>query len=78
MRDRFTEAELELQDKSPFVCASCGHPQDISKTQQKTTTATGSGVHDRFTEAVMEEAEKSAFVCESCGHKQKTQGKTKH
>ncbi len=76
MRDRFTEAELELQDKSPFVCVSCGHPHDIAKIGK--TYKTGSGVHDRFTDAVLEEAEKNAFVCESCGHKQDMPRNTRH
>lgn len=76
MRDRFTEAELELQDKSPFICVSCGHPHDIAKTGQ--TYKTGTAVHDRFSEAVLEESEKNAFVCESCGLKQPIPDKTRH
>lgn len=76
MRDRFTEAEMELQDKSPFVCVSCGHPHDIARVAK--TWKTDTGYHDRFSEAVTEEAEKSAFTCESCGMKQEIPKRVKH
>ena len=69
MRDQFTEAELELQDKSPFICSRCGHPHDITKSQT-TANNPASGVHDRFSDAVMEESERSAFVCEKCNLEQ--------
>lgn len=66
MRDRFTEALEELQQKSPFECVSCTH-HDIT-TGREQTAAEGHGVRDRFSEAVEESGEKSAFVCESCRH----------
>ncbi len=70
MTDRLTEALRELREKSPFVCTSCGHPADISKSNKRSSAKTNTGFHDRFTDAAREEGEKSAFVCESCGHRQ--------
>ena len=70
MSDRFTEAVKELQDKSPFVCSSCGHPHDISKVREQVLIKTDPAYHDEFSEAVEEEAEKTAFECVSCGHRQ--------
>lgn len=78
MRDRFTDAEMELEEKSPFICSSCGHPNDIKNPHETSSVKLGKGVHDRFSEAVLEEAEKNAFICESCGHKQDLAEKTKH
>ncbi len=78
MKDRFTEAEMELKEKSPFICISCGHPNDIDNPHETSAVKLGKGVHDRFTEAVLEEAEKSAFICESCGKEQKLPEKIKH
>ena len=72
MTDRFTEAAKEQQDKSPFVCISCGHPKDIANIKEQAAKA-GASLHDRFSEAVEESGEKSAFVCESCGHEQPMQ-----
>ena len=69
MTDRFTEAEMELQDKSPFVCDSCGHPHDIAQVKSQVLGKPVEGVHDRFSEAISELPEKSAFTCESCGKK---------
>ncbi len=77
MRDEFTEATKEMQDKSPFVCTSCGHPHDIVKLREK-LYGKPAEVHDRFSEAVREEGEKSAFVCESCGSKQTIEKKDLH
>ena len=70
MSDRFSEAVKELQDKSPFVCSSCGHPHDITKVREQVLIKTDPGYHDDFSESVKEEAEKTAFKCESCGHRQ--------
>ena len=69
-KDSFSEAEKELQDKSPFVCVSCGHPHDIEKIRKQVSTKTDPAYHDEFSEAVEEEAETTAFKCESCGHSQ--------
>ena len=69
MTDHLTKPVKEQQDKSPFLCVSCGHPHDIAKIKAKAAKA-AEPVHDRFSEAVAESGEKSAFVCESCGHKQ--------
>jgi hypothetical protein len=66
MKDRFTEAMEELQQKSPFVCASCNEHHDIA--MEHGSDAHGEIIRDRFTEAVEESEEKSAFVCESCRH----------
>ena len=70
MSDRFSEAVKELQDKSPFVCSSCGHPHDVKKVREQVLIKTDPEYHDDFSESVEEEAEKSAFKCESCGHRQ--------
>lgn len=70
MSDRFTEAVKELQDKSPFVCTSCGHPHDIKRTRKHVLNKADPAYHDEFSEAVKEETEKTAFKCESCGHSQ--------
>ena len=70
MSDRFTEAVKELQDKSPFVCTSCGHPHDITKIREQVLIKTDPTYHDDFSEAVEKEAEKTAFKCESCGQSQ--------
>ena len=70
MSDRFSEAVKELQNKSPFVCSSCGHPHDITKVREQVLIKTDPAYHDDFSESVEEEAEKSAFKCESCGHRQ--------
>lgn len=70
MPDRFTEAVKELQDKSPFVCTSCGHPHDIIKIREQVLIKTDPAYHDDISEAVEEEVEKTAFKCESCGHSQ--------
>lgn len=70
MKDQISEAMEELQEKSPFICTSCGHPHEIAKVSEPLRGKTNVGFHDRFSEAVLEEAEKSAFKCESCGHHQ--------
>jgi len=70
MSDRFSEAVKELQDKSPFVCSSCGHPHDITKVREQVLVKTDPSYHDEFSESVKEEVEKTAFKCESCGHRQ--------
>ena len=67
MTDHLTEAVKEMQNKSPFVCVSCGHPHDIAK------VLSGKPIEshrDHLTEAFKESEERSAFTCESCGHKQ--------
>ncbi len=64
MTDRFSKAVEELQEKSPFVCVSCGH-HEIPQVHEDGSTH----VKDRFSDAVEESAEKSAFVCESCKSK---------
>ena len=68
MTDHLSKAIEESEEKSAFVCSSCGHKNipkatDKSKVQSKET-------HDQFSEASNESAEKSAFVCVSCGQKQ--------
>ncbi len=78
MQDRFTEAIKEMQDRSPFVCVSCGHPDDIAGLTGTVTTGKTPAVHDRFTEAVLEETERNAFTCESCGTRQRIRKETKH
>jgi len=70
MTDRFTEAVKELQEKSPFICTSCGHPHAIAKLREQLLGKVDTTYHDRFSEAIREEGEKTAFKCESCGHKQ--------
>jgi DNA-directed RNA polymerase subunit RPC12/RpoP len=70
MKDRISKASEELQEKSPFVCTSCGHPHDIVKVRQQLQGNANVDFHDRFSDAVKEEGEKSAFKCESCGHHQ--------
>ncbi|PLX77411.1 MAG: hypothetical protein C0615_05315 [Desulfuromonas sp.] len=78
MMDRFTKAVEELQEKSPFICTSCGHPHKIAGAKKHTMQKPADSVHDRFSEATREEGEKSAFVCESCGHKQELPKKNLH
>ena len=78
MTDRFTEAEMEQQDKSPFICTSCGHPHDIAKIREKFHGKPIAEVHDRFSDAVKESGEKSAFACEICGHEQTLPDKSLH
>ena len=70
MKDRFSEAMEELQEKSPFVCTSCGHPNDITKVHEQLRGETNVDFHDRFSDAVKEQGEKTAFKCDSCGHHQ--------
>lgn len=70
MKDRVSEASEELQEKSAFVCTSCGHPNDIVKVREQLQGTANVDYHDRFSDAVKEEGEKSAFTCESCGHHQ--------
>jgi len=70
MMDRITEAMQEMQDKSPFVCTSCGHPHDIARVREQLLGKADTAYHDRFSTATKEEGEKSAFKCESCGHHQ--------
>ena len=70
MTDQLTKAVEELQEKSPFVCISCGHPHDIAKVREQSLGESRSSFHDDFSEAVEEEGEKTAFKCESCGHHQ--------
>jgi len=69
-KDRFSEAEKELQEKSSFVCVSCGHPHDIEKIRKQVLTKADPAYHDEFSEAVEEEGKKTAFKCESYGHSQ--------
>ncbi len=76
MSDRFTQAVTELQDKSPFVCTSCGHPHDIKKIREQIHSKVDPAYHDEFSEAVEEEVEKTAFKCESCGQSQVVSKKT--
>lgn len=70
MTDIITEVSKELQEKSAFVCTSCGHPHEIAKVREQVLGKVDSAYHDRFSDAVAEEGEKSAFVCEGCGKKQ--------
>lgn len=78
MTDQLSKAMEELQEKSAFVCASCGHPNDLTKVREKTSAKVDEGVQDRFSEAVEESGEKSAFVCESCGNPQAIPTSGKH
>jgi rubrerythrin len=78
MTDQFTEAVEEMEEKSHFVCVSCGHPHKIAKGSGRTAAAPGESLHDRFSEAVKESGEKSAFVCESCGHRQPIPTSSRH
>jgi len=57
LKDRFSSAELELEERNAFICESCG------ETTKDTST------HDRFSDAIQELEEKNAFVCKSCGGK---------
>jgi rubrerythrin len=65
MRDRFSEAMEEMQEKSAFTCVSCGH-HEITQVHEQMAMRTGKMLHDRFSDAVAELEEKSAFICESC------------
>lgn len=65
MRDRFSDAMKEMQEKSAFACVSCDH-HDIPQIHEQMAMRTGKRLHDRFSEAVEEMQEKSAFICESC------------
>ncbi|KIH76848.1 hypothetical protein SAMN05660860_00736 [Geoalkalibacter ferrihydriticus] len=65
MTDRFTKAVEELQEKSPFICVSCGR-HEIVQGREKGSPTPDEGVKDRFSEAVEESGQKSAFLCESC------------
>ena len=78
MRDQFSEAVEELETKSPFICASCGHPNKIDRISEQPVVTSGEGVKDRFSKAIKESGEKSAFVCESCGHRQSIPSPSKH
>ncbi|MBE0598290.1 MAG: hypothetical protein IH614_13565 [Desulfuromonadales bacterium] len=78
MTDRFTEAVKELQEKSAFICVSCGHPHEIARKPETIQMQAEPGLKDRFSEAVEESAEKSAFVCESCGERQPTPKPNQH
>lgn len=71
MTDRFSKAVEELEEKSAFVCESCGHPHDIASVRRKAAEKSGTELKDRFSRPVKESAEKSAFVCVSCGHSQR-------
>lgn len=78
MTDIFTEASQELQEKSPFVCTSCGHPHDIVKVREQVVAKVDTSYHDHFSDAVAEEGEKTAFKCEGCGKKQSILSKLLH
>lgn len=70
MKDQFSEAVDELQEKSAFICTSCGHPNDIAKENKPLRDKANVDFHDRFSDAVKEESAKTAFTCEGCGHRQ--------
>lgn len=59
------KAFSESEEKSAFVCVSCGFNNKIVKTENSDDNS-ASQVKDRFTDAVAESSEKSAFVCTSC------------
>ena len=69
MTNQFDKASKESEEKSAFVCVSCGH-NNIVHTGNKGGGKTTTQVKDRFTDAVAESSEKSAFVCTSCKQEQ--------
>ena len=78
IRDQVTEASLELDSQSPFVCVSCGHPDTIKTPRGHIRNPHDDHFRDRFSEAVEELSDKSSFVCETCGHSQVVSSSTTH
>jgi hypothetical protein len=79
MRDQITEASLELDSKSPYLCISCGHPDGIkTRRGQQFRYPLNDHFKDRFSEAVEELSDKSSFVCETCGRNQVVTSSTTH